>query len=318
MAEQVVDQATDQVADQVIELVDLDLEAGGQQAAGLVERQPARQHAMTHRIDHRGIQTRFFTPGTPLINQDFETLFFNETLKTPVPVLDPVLIVSKFSAVVQGAVNAEDLSLDSNRDWLIILDNVDDLESFDFRELIPQTEEHGAVTLTSRRSDLVVRWDAIEVKTMDEDEATDLVIASTKFADGKTPNTLLRCWDTYHLAIVQAGSFIAVRRPPPNPTANYIELFRRNPRTVLGHKNKPKATCDYRNDTILTTWEISYHTVREKMPRAAQILQMCAPFYIVKRSKKTCFSLGYRQARAKARETLEMLYRYPAVPDLRK
>ncbi|KAK3346065.1 hypothetical protein B0T25DRAFT_571226 [Lasiosphaeria hispida] len=58
----------DQVVDQVVELVDLDPEAGGQQAAGLVERQPAHQQTMTYEIDHRGIQARFFTPGTPLIN----------------------------------------------------------------------------------------------------------------------------------------------------------------------------------------------------------------------------------------------------------
>lgn len=71
------------------------------------------------------------------------------------------------------------LSLDNNRHWLIILDNVDDIESFDFRELLPKTE-HGAVIVTSRRSDLALKWDAIEVTDMDADEALNLLMASTR------------------------------------------------------------------------------------------------------------------------------------------
>lgn len=73
------------------------------------------------------------------------------------------------------------LSCDDNRGWLIILDNVDDLESFDFRELLPKTQ-WGSVIVTSRRSDLAVGWDAIEVTNMDEDEAINLLMASAKLS----------------------------------------------------------------------------------------------------------------------------------------
>ncbi|KAK3364121.1 hypothetical protein B0T25DRAFT_563137 [Lasiosphaeria hispida] len=45
----------------VVKLIDLDPEAGGQQAARLVKRQPAHQQTMTYEINHRGTQARFFT-----------------------------------------------------------------------------------------------------------------------------------------------------------------------------------------------------------------------------------------------------------------
>jgi len=79
----------------------------------------------------------------------------------------------------------------------------------------------------------------------------------------------------FPLAIVQAGSFIAVRKQVKDPLANYIDLLLSHSKTMLGHRNA-KAAWDYRGDTILTTWEISYLAIHERMPRATQILHICA------------------------------------------
>ncbi len=70
------------------------------------------------------------------------------------------------------------LSLQENRSWLLIIDNVDDLESFNFRELLPTTS-WGSILITSRRSDLAILWDALEVTDMDDDDAMELLQAST-------------------------------------------------------------------------------------------------------------------------------------------
>ena len=83
------------------------------------------------------------------------------------------------------------LSHDNNGHWLIILDNVDDIESFDFRELVPVTG-NGAVAVTTRRSDLAVKWDAIEVTEMDADEAINLLAATTKLDLREAHNGLSR------------------------------------------------------------------------------------------------------------------------------
>src|SRR5512140_38759 len=79
----------------------------------------------------------------------------------------------------------------------------------------------------------------------------------------------------FPLAIVQAGSFIAARQQRENPVAEYIDLFLSHSKMMLSHRNA-KAAWDYRDDTTLTTWEISYLAVHEQMPRATQILHICA------------------------------------------
>ena len=70
------------------------------------------------------------------------------------------------------------LSYEDNRSWLIILDNVDDLESYNFRDILPSTT-WGAVLLTSRRTDLAASWDSIVVGDMENNEALALLQEST-------------------------------------------------------------------------------------------------------------------------------------------
>lgn len=66
------------------------------------------------------------------------------------------------------------LSYEENDSWLLIIDNVDDLESFEFRSILPLTS-HGSILVASRRSDLAVNWNAIEVHAMDQPEAFSLL-----------------------------------------------------------------------------------------------------------------------------------------------
>lgn len=66
------------------------------------------------------------------------------------------------------------LSYDANRNWLVILDNVDDLESYNFRHLLP-VKPWGTVLITTRRTDLTVTWKSIEVVEMDKTECVDLL-----------------------------------------------------------------------------------------------------------------------------------------------
>lgn len=70
------------------------------------------------------------------------------------------------------------LSHEENMSWLLIIDNVDDLESFNFQSVLPSTA-WGSVVVTSRRSDLALTWNAIEVSEMDESESLHLLSQTT-------------------------------------------------------------------------------------------------------------------------------------------
>jgi len=77
-----------------------------------------------------------------------------------------------------------------NIKWLLVIDNLDDLESFDLSDYIPQCC-HGTVIITSRRPDCVRRRKGIEVLQMQDGEAENLLVksANAKFEnlapDGK-------------------------------------------------------------------------------------------------------------------------------------
>ncbi|KAF5588729.1 Pfs domain protein [Fusarium subglutinans] len=66
------------------------------------------------------------------------------------------------------------LSSDGNCGWLMIIDNVDDLDSFDFRDWFPPTLR-GSIIITSRRRDLALHWNSIEVDEMTIEESIELL-----------------------------------------------------------------------------------------------------------------------------------------------
>lgn len=72
------------------------------------------------------------------------------------------------------------------------------------------------------------------------------------------------------LALSQAGAYIAIHRSQ-RPFTTYLELYQKYPKEILGQKAR-QAEWDAKADTILTTWEISYAAVQERMPEASQIL----------------------------------------------
>jgi Cdc6-like AAA superfamily ATPase len=63
---------------------------------------------------------------------------------------------------------------EGNTEWLLIFDNVDDLDAFDIRDFFPKTS-WGSILLTSRRRDVSVAWIGIEVGDMSEDEGLRLL-----------------------------------------------------------------------------------------------------------------------------------------------
>ena len=72
------------------------------------------------------------------------------------------------------------------------------------------------------------------------------------------------------LAISQASAYIRMRGGD-RPMEKYLDLFRKNARHALG-KLPAAAVWDYRNDTVLTTYEISLAAIETAHPLASKIL----------------------------------------------
>lgn len=57
----------------------------------------------------------------------------------------------------------------------------------------------------------------------------------------------------------------------PAPFTTYLDLYQKYPKDVLSRKAR-QLEWDIKDDTVLTTWEISFSAVQKKMPEAATIL----------------------------------------------
>lgn len=73
------------------------------------------------------------------------------------------------------------LSQLENNDWLLIFDNIDDLDSFDIRSYMPSSL-HGNILITSRRADVSGYWRSVEVEKMSDKEAKSLLAKSSGFS----------------------------------------------------------------------------------------------------------------------------------------
>jgi hypothetical protein len=72
------------------------------------------------------------------------------------------------------------LALSDNDEWLIVFDNVDDLESFNVSESFPYKHSVGNVIITTRRRDCLDYGKGLELKEMEESEGIELLL---KFFD---------------------------------------------------------------------------------------------------------------------------------------
>ncbi|PIG81916.1 eukaryotic translation initiation factor 3 subunit [Aspergillus arachidicola] len=176
------------------------------------------------------------------------------------------------------------LSQLENNKWLLIFDNIDDLDSFDIRSYMPSSL-HGNILITSRRADVSGYWRSIEVEKMSDKEAKSLLAKSSGFSGDMSEEVsleLLQLLGHFPLAIEQAGAYISVQHKfLPHESGLYSQALQRyiheyhlNAERLLKHK-RPQSVWDYRNDTILTTWEVSLRRIEMDIPEASELFLLC-------------------------------------------
>jgi len=74
------------------------------------------------------------------------------------------------------------------------------------------------------------------------------------------------------LAIDQAGSYLSMLQKPLHA---FLPLFEENFNRTLS-KKPPSAVWQYGEDTVVTTWEISFEAIRKRNLQAANLLLLCS------------------------------------------
>ena len=84
--------------------------------------------------------------------------------------------------------------------------------------------------------------------------------------EGVAASQLLKHLGNLPLAIEQAGAYIYTSSMH---ISRYLEIYTKNAKGLL--ENAP-IIWNYRNDTVLSTWEISFAAIEKRHPEAASIL----------------------------------------------
>ncbi|KAF8455068.1 P-loop containing nucleoside triphosphate hydrolase protein [Kalaharituber pfeilii] len=180
----------------------------------------------------------------------------------------------------QDVVNAvkEWLTAEDNINWLLVFDNLDDLESFDINDYIPSTP-HGTVIITSRRPESTHGRKGVEVQQMDSSEAEELLIKSAKLnfeifpsekcqCEKEAAETIVHKLGYLPLAIEQAGAYIHVRQYSLN---RYLSEYNANITHLLSRKWKVGKY----DRSVFAAWDLSFNAIQNQNPNAAELLLLC-------------------------------------------
>ncbi len=169
--------------------------------------------------------------------------------------------------------------LAAHEDWLLILDNADDLPLA--QEFLP-TRHKGYVLFTTRAQAAGALAASIEVDRLTPQEGTLLLLRWSKQLDLDTPldqaqavdraaaESIAREMDGLPLAIVQAGAYV---EETGCSLADYLRLYATHRKDLLARRGR--LVLDY-PATVATTWSLSFQQVEQQSPAAAEVLRLCA------------------------------------------
>ena len=156
-------------------------------------------------------------------------------------------------------------SLQARDKWLLVFDNVQKPSDVDL--CMPDCGE-GHVIITSRFSDWSSKADALRVEVLPEPEAVEFLLKRTGRSDKSGATELARALGRLPLALEQAAAFA---QESCMSFAEYLKLYHER-RLELLKRGKP----DKYDDTVLTTWEISFRRATEESKVALLLLAICS------------------------------------------
>lgn len=167
--------------------------------------------------------------------------------------------------------------LDTNTDWLLILDNVERPEIIvDYLPLHPR----GDILLTTRLHALGKIAHCIEVEKMGQDESTLLLLRRARLLDPDTPlelagseektlaTEIVTDLDGLPLALDQAGAYIEETHCG---LPQYLDLYGTRRKQLLLRRGT--FSLDH-PDSVVATWLLSFAHIQEENPGAADLLRL--------------------------------------------
>ena len=166
--------------------------------------------------------------------------------------------------------------LTNHSDWLLILDNADDLAMAS--EFLP-VGQTGHILLTTRAQAAGTIANSIVVESMDKQEGVQLLLKRAKVLSLDTPvdqeaqsqaRAIVDMLGGLPLAIDQAGAYI---EESGCSLAQYLTFYRTRRKELLRRRSGLPAEHP---EPVATTWSLSFQKVKEANSAASELLQVCA------------------------------------------
>ncbi len=169
--------------------------------------------------------------------------------------------------------------LATSTDWLLILDNADDLVMA--KDFIPSPGK-GHMLLTTRAQIMGRIAQRVEIEEMELEEGALFllrranIIAPNVSLDAASPidivkaKEIVQAVDGLPLALDQAAAYIDETECGP---AGYLQRYQTQHPILLQHRGD--LVSDH-PDPVATTWKLSFQKVEQANPAAADLLRLCA------------------------------------------
>ncbi len=167
--------------------------------------------------------------------------------------------------------------LNTHRDWLLIIDNVEDLELV--KGFLP-TARRGSLLFTTRLQTLGTLASSREVEPMSLEEGMELLLRRSGYvrrdasgqqlspSDEAIARTLVGAMDGLPLALDQAAAYIEKTQCS---LSDFLHLFRLFPVQLLHERD----TCMDHPVSVASTFALSFERLQKTNPAAADLLTVC-------------------------------------------
>ncbi len=167
------------------------------------------------------------------------------------------------------------MSEEQNQDWLLVINNLDDLKSFDIHDFLPNVS-FGRIIFTSRRKSAGRLGQSVDVGVMSDSEAIEMLHRCSGRKDPAQNDAamqLTQALGNLPLALDQAAAYITAQ---DSTYDHYQDLLRDGQAELLSHKLL-RAVWPYEH-TVYTTWQMSMSQITCQDPLAAELMQITALF----------------------------------------
>jgi NB-ARC domain len=169
--------------------------------------------------------------------------------------------------------------LNKQENWLVVIDNLDDVAVIDgYLQIVSEPPNNHIIITTRNQHAENIPAEGFDIGEYDVNDATQLLLNRSQLGSvGKTQEAwveataIVKELGCLPLAIEQAAAYI---REDSKDLFNFLPSYRKNRKKH--HSRASTAIRMYYNESVATTWHLSFQRIEENNVDASKLLRLLA------------------------------------------